>query len=189
MEHYHLRSLSRAVLAVVASGFALRASAAGEGQRSALIDARVRFIARRQQRDSRGDPLDGAYLAYDNEAERQVYSTVNDHNAGRERMAMGVLGALYLPQCRDEAFRVDLAASLRRYAAFVARELEDDPAPSTGPSGGGSPGASTTTRGRHTCTWRCIGQRTTRTTSTAWCASCGATMRAAGRATTPSAFR
>jgi len=39
---------------------------------------------------------------------------------------MGVLGALYLPLCRDEAFKAQLKNSLARYAAFVARELEDD---------------------------------------------------------------
>ena len=92
----------------------------------ALIDARVRFIVRNQQRNAPGDPLDGAYLAYDNETGKQVYATTNDHNAGRERVAMGVLGALYLPQCSDETFRRELTASLRRYADFVARELEDD---------------------------------------------------------------
>ncbi|MFT3867911.1 MAG: hypothetical protein QM715_05375 [Nibricoccus sp.] len=92
----------------------------------ALIDARVRFIVRHQQRHAPGEPLDGAYLAYDNETGQQIYATSNDHNAGRERVAMGVLGALYLPQCRDDAFREELTASLRRYADFVARELEDD---------------------------------------------------------------
>lgn len=92
----------------------------------ALLEARIRFIIRHQQRRAPGDPLDGAYLVYDNETEEQIYSTTNDHNAGRERMGMGVLGALYLPQCHDEAVRRELTASLQRYAAFVARELEDE---------------------------------------------------------------
>ena len=39
---------------------------------------------------------------------------------------MGVLGALYLPLCRDEAFKAELKESLNRYSAFVTRELEDD---------------------------------------------------------------
>lgn len=91
-----------------------------------LIEARLRFILRHQQRNSPGDPLDGAYLAYDNETGRQVYNRTNDHNAGRERMGMGVLGALYLPRCRDESLKAELAASLARYAAFVDRELEDE---------------------------------------------------------------
>lgn len=93
----------------------------------ALIDARLRFIVAHQQRNEPGAPADGAYLAFDNETDRQVYSEqVNDHNAGRERVAMGVLGALWLPRCRDETFKKQLAASLDRYAAFVSRELEGD---------------------------------------------------------------
>ena len=93
----------------------------------ALIEARLRFIVAHQQRNAPGDRADGAYLAYDNETGRQIYDErVNDYNAGRERSAMGVLGALYLPRCRDEKFRQELAASLNRYAAFVARELEDE---------------------------------------------------------------
>ncbi len=92
-----------------------------------LIEARLRFIVAHQQRAEPGAPADGAYLAFDNETGRQVYfEKVNDHNAGRERVAMGVLGALWLPRCRDEAFKKELAASLDRYAAFVARELEGE---------------------------------------------------------------
>ncbi|MGC4074163.1 MAG: hypothetical protein QM760_16950 [Nibricoccus sp.] len=91
-----------------------------------LIDARLRFIVRNQQRNSPGDPLHGAYLAFDNETGQQIYATRNDHNAGRERVCMGVLGALYLPLCKDDAFRRELTDSLRRYTTFVARELEDE---------------------------------------------------------------
>ena len=92
----------------------------------ALLDARVQFIVRKQQRNAPGTPLDGAYLAYDNETGEQIYRTKNDHNAGRERVGMGVLGALYLPLVRDEAFKVELQQSLRRYSDFVARELENE---------------------------------------------------------------
>lgn len=92
-----------------------------------LIEARVRFIVQRQQRSAPGDPLDGAYLSYDNETDRQVYEAKPaDHNAGRERLAMGVLGAMYYRQCRDAAFKAELERSLKRYADFLARELEDD---------------------------------------------------------------
>ena len=92
-----------------------------------LIEARVKFIVRRQQRHAPGDPLDGAYLAFDNETGEQVYDPKrSDHNAGRERVGMGVLAALYLPLCRDPAFKAELAESLRHYAAFVARELENE---------------------------------------------------------------
>lgn len=92
-----------------------------------LIEARVKFIVRRQQRHAPGDPLDGAYLAYDHETGEQVYNPkLGDHNAGRERVAMGVLGALWLPLCRDAAFKAELAHSLRRYSDFIARELENE---------------------------------------------------------------
>jgi hypothetical protein len=93
----------------------------------ALIDARVKFIIRKQQRHAPGDPLDGAYLIYDNETSEQIYNpSRSDHNAGRERIGMGVLGALYLPLCRDEDFRAELTESLQRYNAFIIRELEDE---------------------------------------------------------------
>lgn len=93
----------------------------------ALVDARVRFIVGKQQRLAAGDPLDGAYLSYDNETGQQVHDGAwPDHNAGRERLAMGVLGALYLPMCKDAGFRGELKASLDRYAVFLARELVDE---------------------------------------------------------------
>ncbi|MDR2675199.1 MAG: hypothetical protein LBC18_10160 [Opitutaceae bacterium] len=92
-----------------------------------LIRRRVEFIVRHQQRRAPGDPLDGAYLGYDNETGKQVYAArPSDHNAGRERAGMGVLCAMWLPLCEDAAFRACLAESLARHAAFVARELEDD---------------------------------------------------------------
>ncbi len=94
---------------------------------SQLIESRLRYITRHQQRRADGDPLDGAYLIYDTVAEKQIYGAKpSDHNAGRERLGMGVLAALYLPLCRDDAFRAELRASLDRYVAFVQRELEDD---------------------------------------------------------------
>lgn len=91
-----------------------------------LIRRRVEFIVGRQQRRAPGDPLDGAYLIYDNETNEQFYDKRNDHNAGRERVGMGVLGALYLPHVADEKFRAELTASLERYEAFVARELQGE---------------------------------------------------------------
>lgn len=93
----------------------------------ALIAKRLEFFVRNQQRNAPGDPLDGAYLAYDNATNQQVYEAKpSDHNAGRERVGMGVLAARFLPLCRDEAFRAELTASLTRYAAFVKRELQDE---------------------------------------------------------------
>lgn len=92
-----------------------------------LLAARVKFIVEHQQRNASGDPLDGAYLAYDNDTDSQIYDAQDaDHNAGRERMGMGVLAALYLPLCKDAIFKSKLEASVERYKAFVQRELEDD---------------------------------------------------------------
>jgi hypothetical protein len=90
-----------------------------------LIKARVKFIVEKQQKRAPGDFLDGAYLIYDNEKESHVYEAgFSDHNAGRERLAMGTLVALYLPHCDDPELRRQLEESLRRYDAFVARELQ-----------------------------------------------------------------
>ena len=86
-----------------------------------LTEARVRFIAERQQCMEAGSPLYGAYLIYDNETERQYYSHVHDHNAARERMGMGVLIARWLRSHPDEA----LQKSLENYLDFVYRELFD----------------------------------------------------------------
>ncbi|MFT4176153.1 MAG: hypothetical protein QM627_05815 [Luteolibacter sp.] len=92
-----------------------------------LIESRLKFIIRKQQRNTPGHPLDGAYLAYDNETGEQVYTPAHsDHNAGRERVGMGVLGALYLPHCRDADFKAELTESLSRYSDFLSRELEGD---------------------------------------------------------------
>ena len=91
-----------------------------------LIETRVKFIIKTQQKRASGDPLDGSYLIYDNETKEQIYSERNDHNAGRERLAMGVLGALYLPFCQDEKLKREILESLLRYETFVQRELEDE---------------------------------------------------------------
>jgi hypothetical protein len=92
-----------------------------------LIARRVRFILRHQQRHAPGDPLDGAFLAYDNATGQQVYAAKpSDHNAGRERVGMGVLLATYLRVCPDETLRAEIRAALDRYVAFVKRELQDD---------------------------------------------------------------
>lgn len=91
-----------------------------------LIRNRVRFILEHQQRRASGDPLDGAYLIYDNETGHQVHDpSLADHNAGRERLGMGVLAALYLPLCDDPKLKAALESSLNAYDAFVVRELQD----------------------------------------------------------------
>ena len=85
-----------------------------------LAGQRCRFLARHQQED-RG-ALRGAYLIYDNEEHARYYSPTPDHNAGRERVGMGCLMALWLRDHPDAA----LKASLDAYAAFVLRELYDE---------------------------------------------------------------
>ncbi len=84
-----------------------------------LARSRCRFIADRQQYLKEEDPLDGAYLAYDNEENHLVYQTRNDLNAARERVGMGLLMEEYLKYHEDP----QLSDSLRRFAAFVKREI------------------------------------------------------------------
>lgn len=92
-----------------------------------LIKNRVRFIVEHQQKHEPGSHLDGAYLIYDNETNQLVYeSGFADHNAARERLGMGVLAALYLPQCDDPYLREAITRSLQAYAAFVAREVQSE---------------------------------------------------------------
>lgn len=91
-----------------------------------LLAARVRFIVEHQQKHARGDPLDGALLIYDNETGQLVQdSKFADHNAGRERLGMGTLLALYRPLCTDPGLATAIDRSLEAYAAFVERELQN----------------------------------------------------------------
>ncbi|KFI52668.1 hypothetical protein [Bifidobacterium biavatii] len=68
-----------------------------------LLAERVRFIVRNQQYRGDDPHLKGAYLAYDNEDQRQYYyvgdddgKVINDYNAGRERVCMALLINAYL---------------------------------------------------------------------------------------------
>lgn len=90
-----------------------------------LIKARVAFIVNKQQRNEPGYALDGAYLLFDNETREQYWSTKNDKNEARERVGMGMLLALYLPHCKDEALKAKIKGSLKRFEAFIAREIQD----------------------------------------------------------------
>jgi hypothetical protein len=65
--------------------------------------------------------LDGAYLIYDTQEGHVYYGHRNDHNGGRERVAMGVLMARYL-RGRPNA---DFETSLKKYVAYALRELFD----------------------------------------------------------------
>lgn len=111
-----------------------------------LARRRCMFIARRQQYGENAGTgegcyagsLEGAYLAYDNEEEHMYYDRNNDYNGGRERVGMGILIAEYLQLMKDEAGGAlpvqgahsdgeiaFLEESLRRYLAYVERELLD----------------------------------------------------------------
>ena len=62
-----------------------------------ILKKRIDFIVRHQQYRKPGSPLDGAFLIYDNEEKRPYFqANVGDHNAGRERLGMGLLIARYL---------------------------------------------------------------------------------------------
>lgn len=98
-----------------------------------LLERRCVFIAAHQQYHGPIGMLAGALLSYDNEEGRIVYSPVNDYNAGRERVGMGVLLADYLTALRDglvaatdPAVGALVRRALDRYAAFVTRELVDE---------------------------------------------------------------
>jgi hypothetical protein len=90
-----------------------------------LVDARVRFIMAHQQEDAPGQPFDGAFVAFDNETGKMILEPTNDHNAGRERVGMGVLLALYLPSIKDPGLKAQVTRSLDRYWNFVTHHLQD----------------------------------------------------------------
>ncbi len=87
-----------------------------------LIEKRCHFIAEKQQYHKEGDALDGCYLIYDKESNRQYYShLVDDHNGGRERIGMAVLIARYLQLDNNPV----LEESLQKYLEYFYRELYD----------------------------------------------------------------
>ncbi|MFP2420906.1 hypothetical protein ACLEXA_05040 [Pseudescherichia vulneris] len=92
---------------------------------SQLQQRRCEFIAERQQCLTPGARTEGAFLIYDNEANRLFYSHEHDHNAGRERVAMGLLLVQYLRHCPDRSPEnyQQLCASVERYVTFIKREL------------------------------------------------------------------
>lgn len=110
----------------------------GEGRRSfarcvvresldAILDARVKYIVDNQQIHKAGSKLDGAFVIKDVETGRLYFDTItNDHNAGRERLGMGLLLARYLQarkNCKDYA---RYKKSFRKYIDFCLRELFDE---------------------------------------------------------------
>lgn len=87
-----------------------------------LAERRCRHIAENSQCLDEKSPLYGAYLIYDNEEGRVYYSHTHDHNAGRERVGMGLLMAKFLQKHPD----AELEKSLMLYRDFVLRELFDE---------------------------------------------------------------
>lgn len=85
-----------------------------------ILLRRARFIARRQQAGEDRGPLSGAYLIYDDETKETVVGKT-DHNAGRERLGMGVVMAMAARRSGDAEIR----SSLGRHRAFILRELFD----------------------------------------------------------------
>lgn len=89
----------------------------------ALIEARVRFIVARQQVRDATDPLDGAFLTYDNDLNAIArHNKKRDHNEARERTGMGVLLARWL---RTQAQRPpEVMDALTRYYRFHSARLQ-----------------------------------------------------------------
>lgn len=86
-----------------------------------LAEKRCRFLAEKQQCLEENSRLNGAYIIYDGEDKRCYYSHQDDHNGGRERLAMGVLIAYWLRKHPDKK----LEWSLEQYENYVYRELYD----------------------------------------------------------------
>ncbi|MBR2973903.1 MAG: hypothetical protein IKC41_06835, partial [Clostridia bacterium] len=87
---------------------------------SEILLKRAQFITDNQQYHRDGSHLDGAYLIYDSETKSQ-YCGPRDHNAGRERICMGIVVAKALQVKYDEK----IMASLKKHRAFIERELFD----------------------------------------------------------------
>lgn len=88
-----------------------------------VVGRRVETILRENQCHDEKSPLDGAFLVYDNEESRQYYDArLANHNAGRERVGMGLLIARWAQVCPSPAFD----AALARYEAFLVREIWDE---------------------------------------------------------------
>ena len=93
----------------------------------AILETRVKYIVDNQQVTRPGSKLDGAFLIKDVETGRLYFDTItSDHNAGRERLGMGLLLARYLQNRKGSPNYAKYKASLERYLDFCERELFDD---------------------------------------------------------------
>lgn len=86
-----------------------------------MAERRCRFLALKQQMHDVSSHLDGAYLIYDREEDSLYYSHQDDHNGGRERLAMGSIMAFWQRLHPDG----ELKKSLEKYERYVYRELYD----------------------------------------------------------------
>lgn len=86
-----------------------------------IAERRCRFLALKQQMHDVSSHLDGAYLIYDREEDSIYYSHQDDHNGGRERLAMGSSMAFWQRIHPDG----ELKKSLEKYERYVYRELYD----------------------------------------------------------------
>lgn len=91
-------------------------------QPAEILKKRCKFIALHQQFKGGNSHFDGALLSFDNETKRMFYSKEYDYNAGRERLGMGALMALYLQRDNDNQVK----ECLDKYTEFVKRELFDE---------------------------------------------------------------
>ncbi|MBQ4629844.1 MAG: hypothetical protein IJB70_02515 [Clostridia bacterium] len=87
-----------------------------------ILKRRANFIVEKQQFRYEGSKLDGAYLIYDSDNDSLYFSEgFGDHNASRERLAMGVIVCKAIQLEYDDV----KMESLRRHRAFVEREMFD----------------------------------------------------------------
>ena len=87
-----------------------------------IVKKRIDFIVDKQQYHRNGSPLDGAFLVYDNKEEHMIFEDcIADHNAGRERLGMGLLIARYLQTHENKKFY----DAIIKYIAFIKREIYD----------------------------------------------------------------
>lgn len=115
-------SLGEHRLEIVLNGKHTRCTVYVSASPAELIAARCRFIAKKQQLNDPDSMLHGAYLCYDNQTDEFIYSGYyQDQNAGRERLAMPILLAMYLQKHPD----AELENSLKFYMEFFMRELFD----------------------------------------------------------------
>lgn len=87
-----------------------------------ILKKRAYYIAENQQFLKEGSLLDGAYMVYDGVEKRTFFSeSFSDHNASRERIAMGIIVLRQLQKKPDEF----LMNSIKKHLEFIEREIFD----------------------------------------------------------------